>query len=89
MKLYVLIFVIVVLSYAQYASPRRMEVGNRRANRNPIGLKKRRTEVAIFAHLLTVLAKRKYCLLNGLLFSFCSQIKCWLPGLEFTKWLSE
>ena len=23
------------------------------------------------------------------LFSFCSQIKCWLSGLEFTKRLSE
>ena len=23
------------------------------------------------------------------IFSFCSEIKCWLPGLESTKWLSK
>ena len=37
--------------------------------------------------------ENRTCMVNvlkfGTLFSFCSQIKCWFSGLEFTKWMSE
>ena len=40
-------------------------------------------------HPYIIMLYTVYVLKFQTLFSFCSQIKCWFSGLEFTKWLSE